>query len=152
MRRERGQEAEVFQGKLFFKLGPSGANSSIISLTAKLHPPDVSFWDAHGLTCYVFCKLLLIQLKSPRLESLHMWGYCFFPSELQKYQKMLEPPPSAKPFIVDVDKKLEEGQKVISFLRYQSSHLRQFPALYPWFMWGQDAFCAILEWLLHSYG
>ena len=51
-----------------------------------------------------------------------MWGYCFFPSELQKYQKMLEPPPSAKPFIVDVDKKLEEGQKVISFLRYQSSH------------------------------
>ena len=46
---------------------------------------------------------------------------------------MLEPPPSAKPFIVDVDKKLEEGQKVISFLRYQSFHLRQFPALHPWF-------------------
>lgn len=36
----------------------------------------------------------------------------FFPSELQKYQKMLEPPPSAKPFTSDVDKKLEEGQKV----------------------------------------
>ncbi|XP_027460056.1 kinesin-like protein KIF20A isoform X5 [Zalophus californianus] len=31
--------------------------------------------------------------------------------ELQKYQKMLEPPPSAKPFTTDVDKKLEEGQK-----------------------------------------
>ncbi|XP_052502367.1 kinesin-like protein KIF20A [Budorcas taxicolor] len=37
--------------------------------------------------------------------------------ELQKYQKMLEPPPSAKPFIVDVDKKLEEGQKNIRLLR-----------------------------------
>lgn len=29
---------------------------------------------------------------------------------------MLEPPPSAKPFTIDVDKKLEEGQKVITFL------------------------------------
>lgn len=32
--------------------------------------------------------------------------------ELRKYQKLLEPPPSAKPFTVDVDRKLEDGQKV----------------------------------------
>lgn len=39
---ERAQ-AEVFQGELFFKLRLSGANSNIISLTAKLHPLDLSF-------------------------------------------------------------------------------------------------------------
>jgi kinesin family protein 20 len=50
-----------------------------------------------------------------------MYVFCFLPSELQKYQQMLEPPPSAKPFTTDVDKKLEEGQKVITFLSYQSS-------------------------------
>lgn len=33
-------------------------------------------------------------------------------SELRKYQRLLEPPPSAKPITVDVDKKLEDGQKV----------------------------------------
>lgn len=36
---------------------------------------------------------------------------------------MLEPPPSAKPFTNDVDKKLEEGQKVITFLCYQNFYL-----------------------------
>lgn len=41
---------------------------------------------------------------------------------------MLEPPPSAKPFTIDVDKKLEEGQKVIdTFLCYQGSYIKQFP-------------------------
>lgn len=80
---------------------------------------------------------------SPRLQSIHIEDSCFLPSELRKYQKMLEPPPSAKPFTTDVDKKLEEGQKVITFLCYQSSYLKQFPTLYPWFMWGQnDVFCA----------
>ncbi|XP_006180379.1 kinesin-like protein KIF20A [Camelus dromedarius] len=43
--------------------------------------------------------------------------------ELQKYQKMLEPPPSAKPFITDVDKKLEEGQKNIRLLRTELQKL-----------------------------
>ncbi|XP_047634675.1 kinesin-like protein KIF20A isoform X2 [Phacochoerus africanus] len=43
--------------------------------------------------------------------------------ELRKYQKMLEPPPSAKPFIVDVDKKLEEGQKNIRLLRTELQKL-----------------------------
>ncbi|XP_022348894.1 kinesin-like protein KIF20A [Enhydra lutris kenyoni] len=43
--------------------------------------------------------------------------------ELQKYQKMLEPPPSAKPFIIDVDKKLEEGQKNIRLLRTELQKL-----------------------------
>ncbi|XP_057604391.1 kinesin-like protein KIF20A isoform X1 [Hippopotamus amphibius kiboko] len=43
--------------------------------------------------------------------------------ELQKYQKMLEPPPSAKPFIVNVDKKLEEGQKNIRLLRIELQKL-----------------------------
>lgn len=32
--------------------------------------------------------------------------------ELRKYQKLLEPPPSAKPITADVDRKLEDGQKV----------------------------------------
>lgn len=36
---------------------------------------------------------------------------CLF-LELRKYQRLLEPPPSAKPITVDVDKKLEDGQKV----------------------------------------
>ncbi|XP_062045067.1 kinesin-like protein KIF20A [Lepus europaeus] len=43
--------------------------------------------------------------------------------ELQKYQKMLEPPPSAKPFTIDVDKKLEEGQKNIRLLRIELQKL-----------------------------
>ncbi|ELV10144.1 Kinesin-like protein KIF20A [Tupaia chinensis] len=43
--------------------------------------------------------------------------------ELQKYQKMLEPPPSAKPFTTDVDKKLEEGQKNIRLLRSELQKL-----------------------------
>ncbi|KAM4875589.1 kinesin-like protein KIF20A isoform 2-T3 [Thomomys bottae] len=45
--------------------------------------------------------------------------------ELQKYQKMLEPPPSAKPFTTDVDKKLEEGQKNIRLLRSELQKLGQ---------------------------
>uniref|UniRef100_A0A2K5RSY3 Kinesin-like protein n=1 Tax=Cebus imitator TaxID=2715852 RepID=A0A2K5RSY3_CEBIM len=43
--------------------------------------------------------------------------------ELHKYQKMLEPPPSAKPFTTDVDKKLEEGQKNIRLLRTELQKL-----------------------------
>lgn len=38
-------------------------------------------------------------------------AFCLF-LELRKYQKLLEPPPSAKPITVDVDRKLEDGQKV----------------------------------------
>nr|XP_004652518.1 kinesin-like protein KIF20A [Jaculus jaculus]XP_044988650.1 kinesin-like protein KIF20A [Jaculus jaculus] len=45
--------------------------------------------------------------------------------ELQKYQKMLEPPPSAKPFTTDVDKKLEEGQKNVRLLRSELQKLGQ---------------------------
>lgn len=36
---------------------------------------------------------------------------------------MLEPPPSAKPFIIDVEKKLEEGQKNIRLLRTELQKL-----------------------------
>ncbi|XP_007937137.1 kinesin-like protein KIF20A [Orycteropus afer afer] len=43
--------------------------------------------------------------------------------ELHKYQKMLEPPPSAKPFTTDVDKKLEEGQKNVRLLRTELQKL-----------------------------
>ncbi|RMB96612.1 hypothetical protein DUI87_26677 [Hirundo rustica rustica] len=32
-------------------------------------------------------------------------------TELRKYQKLVEPPPSAKPITMDVDRKLEDGQK-----------------------------------------
>lgn len=45
--------------------------------------------------------------------------------ELQKYQKMLEPPPSAKPFTTDVDKKLEEGLKNIRLLRKELQKLSE---------------------------
>ncbi|XP_021090116.1 kinesin-like protein KIF20A [Mesocricetus auratus] len=45
--------------------------------------------------------------------------------ELQKYQQMLEPPPTAKPFTIDVDKKLEEGQKNIRLLRTEIQKLGQ---------------------------
>ncbi|XP_037657024.1 kinesin-like protein KIF20A [Choloepus didactylus] len=47
----------------------------------------------------------------------------FTTEELRKYQKMLEPPPSAKPFTTDVDKKLEEGQKNIRLLRTELQKL-----------------------------
>lgn len=49
--------------------------------------------------------------------------FCLF-LELRKYQKLLEPPPSAKPITVDVDRKLEDGQKVIPSLRYRKEHLQ----------------------------
>lgn len=43
---------------------------------------------------------------------LNVFIFCVSLSEPQKYQQMLEPPAIAKPFTIDVDKKLEEGQKV----------------------------------------
>ncbi|NXA96893.1 KI20A protein, partial [Melanocharis versteri] len=38
-------------------------------------------------------------------------------AELRKYQKLVEPPPSAKPITMDVDRKLEDGQKNVRLLR-----------------------------------
>ncbi|XP_074739991.1 kinesin-like protein KIF20A [Strix uralensis] len=44
-------------------------------------------------------------------------------AELRKYQKLLEPPPSTKPITVDVDKKLEDGQKNVRLLRSELQKL-----------------------------
>ncbi|NXL87836.1 KI20A protein, partial [Alectura lathami] len=44
-------------------------------------------------------------------------------AELRKYQRLLEPPPSAKPITVDVDKKLEDGQKNVRLLRSELQKL-----------------------------
>ncbi|NXP06112.1 KI20A protein, partial [Thinocorus orbignyianus] len=44
-------------------------------------------------------------------------------AELCKYQKLLEPPPSAKPITMDVDRKLEEGQKNVRLLRSELQKL-----------------------------
>lgn len=49
--------------------------------------------------------------------------FCLF-LELRKYQKLVEPPPSAKPITMDVDRKLEEGQKVTPVLCYRKEHLQ----------------------------
>ncbi|NWV61695.1 KI20A protein, partial [Malurus elegans] len=38
-------------------------------------------------------------------------------AELCRYQKLVEPPPSAKPITMDVDRKLEDGQKNVRLLR-----------------------------------
>ncbi|NWT75538.1 KI20A protein, partial [Prunella himalayana] len=38
-------------------------------------------------------------------------------TELHKYQKLVEPPASAKPITMDVDRKLEDGQKNVRLLR-----------------------------------
>uniref|UniRef100_A0A8C0U4P3 Kinesin-like protein n=1 Tax=Cyanistes caeruleus TaxID=156563 RepID=A0A8C0U4P3_CYACU len=38
-------------------------------------------------------------------------------AELRKYQKLVEPPPSAKPITMDVDRKLQDGQKNVRLLR-----------------------------------
>ncbi|NXW61146.1 KI20A protein, partial [Eurystomus gularis] len=46
-------------------------------------------------------------------------------AELRKYQKLLEPPPSAKPITVDVDRKLEDGQKNVGLLRSELQKLRE---------------------------
>ncbi|XP_053145590.1 kinesin-like protein KIF20A [Hemicordylus capensis] len=43
--------------------------------------------------------------------------------KLHKCQKMMEPPPSAKPITVDVDRKLEEGQKNVRMLRAELQKL-----------------------------
>ncbi|XP_054833430.1 kinesin-like protein KIF20A [Eublepharis macularius] len=43
--------------------------------------------------------------------------------ELRKYRKMIEPPPSSKAITVDVDQKLEEGQKNIRMLRSELQRL-----------------------------
>uniref|UniRef100_A0A803SQ36 Kinesin-like protein n=1 Tax=Anolis carolinensis TaxID=28377 RepID=A0A803SQ36_ANOCA len=48
-----------------------------------------------------------------------------FPSELRKYRKMTEPPPSAKPITANVDRKLEEGQKNVRLLRSELLKLEQ---------------------------
>ncbi|NXV11421.1 KI20A protein, partial [Cepphus grylle] len=44
-------------------------------------------------------------------------------AELCKYQKLLEPPPSARPITVDVDRKLEDGQKNVRLLRSELQKL-----------------------------
>ncbi|NWY57569.1 KI20A protein, partial [Chionis minor] len=44
-------------------------------------------------------------------------------AELCKYQKLLEPPPSAKPITADVDRKLEDGQKNVRLLRSELQKL-----------------------------
>ncbi|KFV13727.1 Kinesin-like KIF20A [Tauraco erythrolophus] len=44
-------------------------------------------------------------------------------AELRKYQKLLEPPHSAKPVTVDVDRKLEDGQKNVRLLRSELQKL-----------------------------
>ncbi|KFW63278.1 Kinesin-like KIF20A [Pygoscelis adeliae] len=44
-------------------------------------------------------------------------------AELRKYQKLLEPPPSARPITVDVDRKLEDGQKNVRLLRSELQKL-----------------------------
>uniref|UniRef100_A0A8B9Q4P5 Kinesin-like protein n=1 Tax=Apteryx owenii TaxID=8824 RepID=A0A8B9Q4P5_APTOW len=44
-------------------------------------------------------------------------------AELRKYQKLVEPPPSAKPITMDVDKKLEDGQKNVRLLRSELQKL-----------------------------
>ncbi|NXN92042.1 KI20A protein, partial [Rhinopomastus cyanomelas] len=44
-------------------------------------------------------------------------------AELRKYQKLLEPPPSAKQITVDVDRKLVEGQKNVRLLRSELQKL-----------------------------
>lgn len=49
--------------------------------------------------------------------------FCLF-LELRKYQKLVEPPPSAKPITMDVDRKLEDGQKVTPVLWYRKKHLQ----------------------------
>lgn len=49
--------------------------------------------------------------------------FCLF-LELRKYQKLVEPPPSAKPITMDVDRKLEDGQKVTPVLWYRKEHLQ----------------------------
>ncbi|XP_037252889.1 kinesin-like protein KIF20A isoform X1 [Falco biarmicus] len=44
-------------------------------------------------------------------------------AELCKYQKLMQPPPSARPITVDVDRKLEDGQKNIRLLRSELQKL-----------------------------
>ncbi|NXV30974.1 KI20A protein, partial [Rissa tridactyla] len=44
-------------------------------------------------------------------------------AELCKYQKLLEPPPSARAITVDVDRKLEDGQKNVRLLRSELQKL-----------------------------
>uniref|UniRef100_A0A8C4UVZ9 Kinesin-like protein n=1 Tax=Falco tinnunculus TaxID=100819 RepID=A0A8C4UVZ9_FALTI len=44
-------------------------------------------------------------------------------AELCKYQKLMQPPPSARPLTVDVDRKLEDGQKNIRLLRSELQKL-----------------------------
>lgn len=62
---------------------------------------------------------------SPEFQEYWKWfnvllltTFCLF-LELHKYQKLVEPPPSAKPITMDVDRKLEDGQKVTPVLRYR---------------------------------
>ncbi|NWS96627.1 KI20A protein, partial [Mionectes macconnelli] len=40
-------------------------------------------------------------------------------AELHRYQKLVEPPPSARPITMDVDRKLEDGQKNVRLLRLE---------------------------------
>ncbi|XP_019355928.2 kinesin-like protein KIF20A isoform X3 [Alligator mississippiensis] len=46
-------------------------------------------------------------------------------AELRKYQRLVEPPPSAKPITADVDKKLEDGQKNVRLLRSELHKLEE---------------------------
>ncbi|NXF71971.1 KI20A protein, partial [Sclerurus mexicanus] len=47
-------------------------------------------------------------------------------AELHKYQKILEPPPSARPITMDVDRKLEDGQKNVRLLRSELEKIGEY--------------------------
>lgn len=75
-----------------------------------------SLWlQLQATSTHISLRLLAaVKEVSPKLKShvLNVFMFCVSFSEPQKYQQMLEPPAIAKPFTIDVDKKLEEGQKV----------------------------------------
>ncbi|KAM5300086.1 kinesin-like protein KIF20A [Ctenodactylus gundi] len=82
---------------------------------------EVSLRRSQRLTASGSTQLELREVKA-KLEQCHA-ELSSTTEELQKYQKMLEPPPSAKPFTADVDKKLEEGQKNLTLLRSELQKL-----------------------------
>lgn len=111
-----------------------------------------SLWlQLQATSTHISLRLLAaVKEVSPKLKShvLNVFIFCVSFSEPQKYQQMLEPPAIAKPFTIDVDKKLEEGQKVCNLSVIKGNLCERVGFFF--FLAFLFCICVPWEWLFHS--
>ncbi|KAM6056507.1 Kinesin-like KIF20A [Chlamydotis macqueenii] len=112
---ERDEKIEELQGAL------QEAKQKLESLDAKQKDSGQGLRRSKRVATSCALQQELVDTKA-KLEQCQM-DLNTATAELRKYQKLLEPPPSAKTITVDVDRKLEDGQKNVKLLRSELQKL-----------------------------